>query len=276
MIKVDVCLESVFTDLPYDQRIAKIAEAGFSLVEFWFHDSTFSTGDSTKSQAKDPLVLRKVCKQYGVTVNNMVVNAPDGSVGGAPVVKSDLNKYLDRLDEVIGFSRMIGCNKAITCSGNVDNSLTRTQMRSNLEKALSQAAEIAEKQDFTLLVEPLNTHVDHDGYFLDSSHEAAEIIRSINRPSLKLLYDVYHMQIMEGNIIANITEKIDIIGHFHSAGVPGRGEIISGELNYAEVLRAIDGLGYKGAFGLEYFPKIADNSESLRLTKQYIESVVQF
>ncbi|MHB1457663.1 MAG: hydroxypyruvate isomerase family protein [Armatimonadota bacterium] len=274
MMKVDVCLESVFTDLPYDQRIVKIAEAGFSMVEFWFHDATFFNGDCVKSQAKDPLLLRKVCKETGVKINNMVLNAPDGSFGGSPVNKGDLNRYLDRLDEVIAFSRMIGCNKAITCSGNVDCTLTRTQMRGNLEKAFSQAAEIAEKQDFTLLVEPLNTLVDHEGYFLDSSHEAAEIVREINRPSLKLLYDVYHMQIMEGNIIANITEKIDIIGHFHSAGIPGRGEITKGELNYAEVMRAINSLGYKGAFGLEYFPKIADNSESLRLTKQYIEGMV--
>jgi hydroxypyruvate isomerase len=273
-MKVDVCLEAVFTDLPYDQRIVKIAEAGFTMVEFWFHDATFFNGDCAKSQAKDPLLLRKVCKETGVTINNMVVNAPDGSFGGAPVNKADLNKYLDRLDEVIGFSRMIGCNKAITCSGNSDNSLTRTQMRSNLEKALSQAAEIAEKQDFTLFLEPLNTHIDHDGYFLDSSHEAAEIIREINSSSLKLLYDIYHMQIMEGNIIANITDKIDIIGHFHSAGVPGRGEIINGELNYSEIIRAINNLNYNGVFGLEYFPKITDNNDSLRLTKNYIESAV--
>ncbi|MHB0998624.1 MAG: hydroxypyruvate isomerase family protein [Armatimonadota bacterium] len=273
MFKVDVCLESVFTDLPYYQRIAKIAEAGFDTVEFWFHDSTFDGGDCNSKFAKDPAVLRKTCRETGVKINNMVVNSSDGGFGGAPVDKANYNKYLDRLDEVIAFSRMIGCNKAITCSGNIIPSLTRTQMRSNLEKALSQAADIAEKQDFTLLLEPLNTYVDHAGYFLDSSKEACEIIREINSPSLKLLYDVYHMQIMEGNIISTIRDNIDIIGHFHSAGVPGRGEINKGELNYAGIISEIMSLGYEDAFGLEYFPAIKDSSESLKSIRAYVDNI---
>ena len=78
-----------------------------------------------------------------------------------------------------------------------------------------------------------------------------------------MLYDVYHMQIMEGNIISHIERHIDIIGHFHAAGIPGRNELYLGELNYKDIIKRIEELDYDGAFGMEYFPTI-DNRESLR------------
>jgi hydroxypyruvate isomerase len=164
---------------------------------------------------------------------------------------------------MIALGKSIGCPRGITLSGVIDPALTRTQMRDNLERALGEAVEMAAKADFTLLLEPLNTLVDHPGYYLDSSAEAAEIIRRIGKPSLKMLYDVYHMQIMEGNVIANIERNIDIIGHFHSAGVPGRAELFDCELNYPEILKRIDAMGYQGCFGLEYFPRLADHRASL-------------
>lgn len=272
MIEFDVCLEPIFPNLPYDERIRKIADAGFEKAEFWFHDSTCG---EIGEQPKDVITLRKVCRDTGVSINNVVVNSPDGSIGGSPVKKSDISIYLGRLVEVMGFARLIGCNKAITCAGNEEPGTTRTQMRSNLEKALAQAAEIAERQDFMLLLEPLNISVDHPGYFLQSSYEAGEIIRDIGSPNFKLLYDIYHMQIMEGNIMNNIERNMDIIGHFHAAGVPGRGEVFDGELNYAFIIKQIKTLDYNGSFGLEYFPKMQDHNESLRKTREFIESAME-
>jgi len=269
-MKIDVCLEMVFMDLPYEKRIEAISKCGFDLVEFWFHDATFNGKECTKEQSKDTAVLVQTCEKYGVSVNNVVVNAPDGSFGGSPVNAGDLNKYLQRTEEVIKFAKAIGCNKAITCSGNIQPSLTRAEMRKNLEKALSKATEIANKNNFTLLLEPLNTYVDHAGYYLDSSKEASEIVRAINSPNLRLLYDVYHMQIMEGNIIANIQKNIDIIGHFHSAGVPGRHELWLSEVNYKYIVKEIEKMGYKNAFGLEYIP-LLDSKESLLKTLEYLE-----
>jgi len=144
-------------------------------------------------------------------------------------------------------------------------------MHANLEQAYGLAAEIAAKRDFTLVVEPLNTHVDHAGYYLNSSDEAAEMIRAIDNPHLRLLFDVYHMQIMEGNLIAHIEKHIDIIGHFHSAGVPGRHEVFGSEINYPAVVQRIDALGYTGCVGLEYFPAMADHAASLRQTLAYLQ-----
>ena len=122
----------------------------------------------------------------------------------------------------------------------------------------------AEAADFTLLLEPLNTLVDHPGYYLDSSALAADIVRAVGSPHLKILYDVYHMQIMEGNVLATIERHVDLIGHFHSAGVPGRGELFDCELDYRTIVGRIESLGYRGSFGLEYFPKTPDHLESLK------------
>ena len=271
MIEIDVCLEAVFTNLPTEKRIEKIARAGYRCVEFWFHDATFDGKECSRKQPKNAASLAAACKEHGITINNMVVNAPDGSFGGAPVKAADRNQYLERLEEVIEFASAVGCRRAITCSGNLQPGLTRARMRANLEKALGEAVAIARKKRFTLLLEPLNTHVDHAGYYLDSSVEGAELVRAIKSPNLRLLYDVYHMQIMEGNVIANIERNIDIIGHFHSAGVPGRGELFMGELNYPQILQRIAAKGYRGRFGLEYFPKLKDHLASLKKVRAYLQ-----
>ena len=94
----------------------------------------------------------------------------------------------------------------------------------------------------------------------------------VNNPGLKLLYDVYHMQIMEGNHIASIKENISLIGHFHSASVPGRNELYSGEINYASIMKAINDSGYDGYFGLEYWPTVQEEI-SLSKTLEYLKNI---
>lgn len=272
-MQVDVCLEMVFTQWPVEKRIAAITKTGFKLVEFWFHDATFDGADCNRKLAKNAAEIRRACRAAGVKVNNLVVNAPDGSIGGAPVKAADLSRYLERVEEVIDYADKIGCCRAITCSGNVQPGLDRPAMRRNLEKALARAAGIAACRNFTLFLEPLNTAVNHPGYYLDSSAEAAAIVRAINSPHLRLLFDIYHMQIMEGNIIAHVEANLDIIGHFHLAGVPGRNEITGGELNYGEVLRRINAAGYTGVFGLEYAPAAKDHAASLKQTRAYLDKI---
>ena len=270
MIPLSVCLETVFTDLPVEERIARIAEAGFNVVEFWHPEGTWD-GKDIQFTPKDAASMKKACEDNGVTISDFALHAWDGSIGGCPVRAKDHEMYLEQIRRMIAFAKAIGCNKGITLSGVVDPALSRKQMRENLEIALGKATEIAEKEDFTLLLEPLNTLVDHAGYYLDSTKEAAEIVRDINSSNLKLLYDVYHMQIMEGKIIDTIEKNIDIIGHFHSAGVPGRAEHFDTEVNYPVIIRKLEELGYKGNFGLEYFPKMADHSESLKRIREYLQ-----
>ena len=270
MIPLSVCLETVFTDLPVEERIARIAEVGFNVVEFWHPEGTWD-GKEIRFEAKDAASMKKACEENDISISDFALHAWDGSIGGCPVRAEDHEMYLEQIRRMIAFAKAVGCNKGITLSGVVDASLSREQMRRNFETALAQAIEIAETEDFTLLLEPLNTLVDHAGYYLDSTKEAAEIIRDIKSNNLKLLYDVYHMQIMEGRIIDTIEKNIDIIGHFHSAGVPGRAEHFDTEVNYPVILNKLEALGYKGNFGLEYFPKMADHGESLKKIREYLQ-----
>ena len=271
MLTLGVCLETVFTDLPFEERIERIAEAGYDCVEFWHPEGTWDGQTVNMQMAKAPAAIREACRKSGVTLNDFAMHGWDGSIGGCPVKATDRGTYLDQVRRMIEFAQEAGCSKGITLSGTVDPSLSRTQMRTNLEAALAEAAGMASEHDFTLLLEPLNTVVDHPGYYLDSFAEGVEVVRSVGSPRLRLLYDVYHMQIMEGNVISTIEENIEWIGHFHAAGVPGRGEPFQGELDYPSILERIEQTGYEGTFGLEYFPQISDHMESLRQTLAYLK-----
>ncbi|MCM8816887.1 MAG: TIM barrel protein [Candidatus Omnitrophica bacterium] len=258
MVKIDVCIETVFSELRAEERIPKVKEAGYDFVEIWFPDN------------KNIEAMAKTLKDCSVKLNDLVVNSPDGSRGGFLVKKEDRQVYLERLKNTIEIAKKLNCSMAITCTGNSVEGLTRNQMIDNIIENLSSATKILQENSFTLVLEPLNSYRDHKGYFLDSAKLAAEIIRKINSPYIKLLYDIYHMQIMEGNICDFIEKNIDIIGHFHSAGVPGRHELYNGELNYPFIIKLIDKLGYKGCFGLEYMPEEKDHNISLRKTLEYL------
>jgi hydroxypyruvate isomerase len=270
MVTVSVCLETFYTDLPVEERIARIAAAGFSSVEFWHPEGTWDGHSVRTDWAKDAAALRRACERNAVTLNDFALNAWDGTFGGCPVRPQDRAGYLAQIRKTIAFAQEAGCRKGITLSGTVDPALSRSEMRKNLEDALAEATGIAAKADFTLLLEPLNTRVDHPGYYLDSSAEAFDIVRTLNSPHLKVLYDIYHMQIMEGNLLATIEQNIAWIGHFHAAGVPGRAELFGCELNYRQILAKIAASGYDGAFGLEYFPAVSDHNQSLRDTLAYL------
>ena len=116
-------------------------------------------------------------------------------------------------------------------------------------------APLAERAGVNLNLELLNSKVDHAGYQCDRSAWGVEVCRRVDSPRVKLLYDIYHMQIMEGDIIRTIRETIEWIGHFHTAGVPGRGPLDdSQELNYAAICHAIAASGYDGWVSHEFKP----------------------
>lgn len=258
MPKIDVCVEPLFDGMKLSEKAKKVKDAGFDAIEFWFYDM---------DKDHDVDKLASYVRESGLVVNNVVVNAPDASIGGSLLDPEDRPKYIKRLKETIKVAKDLNCNKAITCSGNTRPGIqTLIQYRSMVD-TLKAAAEVAEPEGFSLFLECLNSTIDHPGYFVDSSSLGASAVREVNSPSVKVLYDVYHMQIMEGNVIDTITRNIDIIGHFHSAGVPGRHELDNGELNYPQILKAIDNLGYTGYFGLEYWPELP-GGESLKRMRE--------
>ena len=268
MAKISVCIETVFTSLLPEERLEKIAQAGYTAIEFWHKECTWNGTDLT-GPAKDPKKLKTALDKYKLVVRGTLLNAWDATLGGSLVNPEDRKMYLENLNEVIKFAQSIGCNKLITLTGKEVTEKTRKEQRDSILVILSEAANIAKREGFTLLLEPLNTYVDHPGYFLDSAKEGIEIVREINHPNVRLLYDIYHMQIMEGNVISTIEKNIDIIGHFHAAGVPGRHELYLGELDYPNIIKRIDELGYEGYIGLEYFPSI-DSETSLKRIKERI------
>jgi hydroxypyruvate isomerase len=269
MAKLSVCTECFFTDLPFEQRIKKIAAIGYKYIEFWHPEGTFDGKTIDFGQAKDAKLLKKTADDNGIKFNDFAFGAWDGSIGGSPTNAADHTKWFGQVQKMLDFANAIGCPKGIILSGMTQANLTVEQMDDNLLMAFGKAAQMAEKAGVELVIEPLNSLVDHGGYYLDKTIGAVNLIRRIKSPNLKLLFDVYHMQIMQGNIIDFIKKNIDIIGHFHSAGVPGRAELFDTEVNYPAIIKKIDKLGYEGCFGLEYFPKL-DPSESLTKTLEYL------
>jgi hydroxypyruvate isomerase len=167
--------------------------------------------------------------------------------------------------ESIEAAKFLGVPALIITTGQERDDISHTEQHQNVVNALRMAAPLFEKSGIIAVLEPLNIICDHKGYFLSSGYEAFDIIREVNSPSIKLLYDIYHQQITEGNLIPNIRNNINLIGHFHVADNPGRHEPGTGEINYKNVFTAIDELGYQGYIGLEYSPTI-DAERSLANT----------
>ena len=259
MITIDVCMETVFTDVPFLERLPRIAGAGFRAIEAWFPE--MQVGDDGFGR------MRRACDAAGLRVNDIVVNAPDGSIGGSLVDPAERPKYLDRVRLTLDRCRELGCSLAITCTGNAKPGLSREVQRRSVVDGLRAAGDLAERAGVVLVLEPLNTLVDHAGYFLDSPEEGASIVREAAHPAARLLFDVYHMQVMRGHVIETIRKSLDVIRHFHAAGVPGRHELDRGELHYPGIVDAIAAAGYSGSFGLEYFPAEAHAASLSRMRR---------
>jgi len=259
-MELGLCIEMALTDRPFEQRLAAAAQLGFKKVEMWFVDMSY------KGTAED---LARLAAKHGLKITNTVIGAPDGSIGGGLTNPRNRAQWLERTKMTLAFNVAGGIGATIVCTGNEAPGLSDAQMMASVMEGLKATVELAEKAGVTLLLEPLNTRYDHPGYWLASSDRGAEICRQLESPRMKMLFDCYHMQIMEGDLLSHIKRHIDVIGHFHSAGVPGRHELYDGETNYPFLLRQIDSLGYKDVFGLEYEPSVG-HEESLKKVRKYL------
>ena len=174
--------------------------------------------------------------------------------------------WLAGLEESCEAATRIGVKKLITQVGK-DTGAPREVQHAAIVETFKQATPILEKYGVTIMPEPLNTYVNHPGYYLTHSSEAFDIIREVDNPYVKLIYDIYHQQIMEGNIIPSVVNNLDLIAHLHSAGHPGRHELQNGENDYKFIFNKIDEAGYTGCCGLEYSP-LMDPIESLKIAKE--------
>lgn len=173
--------------------------------------------------------------------------------------------WLTALREACEAANRLGVKRLITQVGN-DTGAPRERQHAAIVETLKAAKPILEQYAVTVMPEPLNIKVDHPGYYLTTAAEAFDIVREVDSPFVKIVYDIYHQQVTEGDIIRTVTANLEYIAHLHAAGHPGRRDLQNGELNYRYIFDAIDKAGYSGACGLEYSP-IGDPVESLKAAK---------
>lgn len=167
---------------------------------------------------------------------------------------SEHDRLVSESERLLPLVAAAGLPNMIVFSGNRDG-MGDGEGLANCVAGLKRITPLAERLGVTVCMELLNSKVDHQDYMCDHTAWGAELVRQVGSPRFKLLYDIYHMQIMEGDVIRNIRDHFGAIGHFHTAGVPGRHEIDeTQELNYPAIMRAIADLGYTGYIGQEFMP----------------------
>lgn len=247
-MRLSVCMPIFFEGLPIHEAIREAAKLGFDAVEMW------------KMTDVDFEETKKALDETGVEFVAICTDYP------RLTAEADLAPYLEGVKTACEKAKKLGIKKLISQVG-YDTGEPREIQRSRIVNGLKKAAEILEEYDITIIVEPLNTLVNHKGYFLWSSAEAFDILREVNHPLIKLCFDIYHQQVMEGNILSNVLNNLDLIGHLHSAGCPGRHELQFGENDYKRIFEEIDKTDYKGSCALEYLP-LLDPIESLKESKK--------
>ena len=229
-------------NLPVPRQLEIYAENGFTAFEYnGLPSHSFSEIEAFRKK-RDELKM-----SMGVFVVNRggwrPTAMPDRS--GHAVLLADLRKAIE-------IHKIMENECATVTSGLGVPHLSFEQQTRNCVEVLKRCAEIVEKTKMVLVLEPLNHKVDHAGYFVVYSEHAAEIIGSVNHPQVKILFDMYHQQISEGNIINHMQQYYDLIGYFQIGDVPGRREPYTGEMNYQNIFKAIHAKGYKGILGGEH------------------------
>ena len=253
---LSVMLWTVFTDLPFEERLAKVAEAGYSNVELVGEYSKWSAADFDRANAAR--------KRLGIQFD-----ATAGLTHGIADPASR-DALLAELTQALTPMETLGCPAMILLSGNVVPGLSRWAQHRSCVETLKRAAALVEGrtingQPVRLLLECIDPE-ENPNYFLTSASEAIEVVRQVNHPQVQFLYDVFHEQIAEGNLIEKLDKHIDVIGLIHVADVPGRHEPGTGEINYFNIYRKLAQLNYKRMVAMEFHPS-SDPVATLRAAK---------
>jgi hydroxypyruvate isomerase len=174
----------------------------------------------------------------------------------------DLNVFFDGLKESIARAKILGAPRVVLGSGMGFPGKKRPAQLDELVKVFKEAAVIAEAEGIELVLEPVNTRVDHPGALLDRTEEAIYIAKGVASPNFKILYDIYHSSVEGEDVIAMLRTHSNLIGYIQLADCPGRGEPGSGNINWKPVLAAVSESGYQEVIGLEYYPT-KDTTDSL-------------
>jgi hydroxypyruvate isomerase len=252
-------LSLLFTEVDFPDRFEQAARAGFKGVEFMF------------PYEWDRNLLAEKLDKYGLEV--VLHNLPAGNWAagerGIACLPDRVGEFKDGLGRAIEYARALKCTRLNCVCGLTPKGVAPEKVRQVLVDNLKFAAAVLAKEGIHLMIEPLNDKVDMQGIYLSHIQQAIEIIKAVNNPNIFLQYDIYHMQIMEGDLTRTIQNNIAIIGHMQLADNPGRHEPGTGEINFTNLFRSIDEAGYSGWIGCEYKP-LNGTENGLGWLKPYI------
>jgi 2-dehydrotetronate isomerase len=243
MLPLSANISFMFMERPFLERIGAAAKAGFPAVECHFpYDHPIPT-------------IRSALKKAGIHLTG-INTAPGNLAAGDWGLACDAKKrtaFRAGVKQALRYAKALDIPTIHVMAGMVvdaDRKKARRAYMANMTWAAEQAAAAGK----TIVSEPLNTR-DKPGYFISRSDDVVSMIREIGHPSLKLMFDVYHVQIMEGDVTKRLEQHFDVIGHVQIAAVPSRNEPDEGEVSYTHIFATLRRLGYKGYVGCEYKPR---------------------
>nr|WP_231639188.1 2-oxo-tetronate isomerase [Sphingomonas profundi] len=235
----------MFKDLPFLDRLDAAASAGFTAVEYLF----------PYEERIDDLVRRTRALGLETVLFNFPAGDWAGGERGIGALPDRLAEFRAGVDRALDYARALDCPRLHLMPGKLPGGTDHATARPTLIDNIAFAADRVAADGIDIMLEPINTRVDMPGYFYDTTESACAIIAEVARPNVKLQYDIYHMQIMEGDLARTIARLLPQIGHMQLADNPGRGEPGTGEIAYPWLLSHIDALGYDGWIGCEYAPR---------------------
>jgi hydroxypyruvate isomerase len=259
MLKLAANISLMFPQLPFPDRFAAAAKAGFRYVEYQFPYAFGSAGE-----------IAGRARAAGVEVVLHNLPAGDAAKGdrGLTCQPDRVNEFREGVERAIEYAKAAGCLRLNTLAG-IAPAVPREKAKQTLVENLRYAAGKFKAAGLTLLTEPCNPRT-IPGFFLNTSKEAIEVIDAVGADNLLLQYDLFHMQIVEGDLAKTIERLLPRIGHLQIADVPDRHEPGTGEINFGYLLPLIDRLGYQGWVGAEYIPK-GDTVQGLSWAAPYLK-----
>lgn len=244
MAKFAANLTMLFTDVPFLERFERAHKAGFKAVEYLF------------PYAFEPSTLAEKLEQFRFeqALFNMPPGDWDAGERGFASIPGREEEFQKSVEIALTYAQALSCKKVHAMSGIVDPSFTREEHINTFINNIRFAADRFAEHDIELMIEPLNNR-DVPNYFIAHQREAAKLIRQVDRPNVKLQLDLYHAQIMDGDLTHLIQDLADVTGHIQIASVPTRNEPCEGEVNYPHLFNVLDESGYDGWIGCEYNPK---------------------
>lgn len=251
-------LKWLFTELPFTERFAAAAEAGFTAVEY------------ASPYAFSPAFLQDLLQDNGL--KQILINTPTGAPdsplrAGAACHPHFRHAFQGAMLQALEYAAALSCPFIHLQAGIEPEGVSPERALRQFEENIHWSVEKAEKQGVILLLEAINLR-DIPGFFLHDYHLAAEIVRRINHPSLRLMLDLYHCQVLHGDISHNLSRLLPLTEHIQIADAPTRSEPGSGELHWPFIFRQLEQQGYRGWIGCEYRP-LHHSSESFNWLRQY-------